>query len=159
MALPLQYFTSGSRIPSTNDDLNEELYIGISMPLRNSEISGSLGYFESTNYTGDAIKENLRNLLNTHKGERIMKSDFGINWNKYLFEQTTEAIRGRLAREIRTSVIRYMPYLTIKKCVVTERAAESDLMLYVYLEVRYKRQDLAVGRVFNLGAAGQSGTY
>ena len=159
MALPYQYLNSGSlKVPSTNDDLNEELYVGISMPLRNSETSGSLGYFESTNFSGDAIKENLRNLLNTHKGERIFNGSFGINWNKYLFSQTTQQVRIQLAREIRPAIIRYMPYLTIKRCLVTERSEESDLMLYVYLEVRYKKESLAVGRVFNLGASGQSGT-
>ena len=151
MAIPYQYLTSGSKIPTTSWDLDEEQHIGISMPLRNSEVSGSTGYFESTKYTIDAIKENVKNLLNTHRGERIFNADFGINWNKYLFQQVSESVKEQMSQEIRVQLIKYMPYLTVQNIQIMERSDDSDLILFVFVKVSYKSNSVNIARAFDIG--------
>ena len=57
--------------------------LGFVLPLEKSDIDG---YFESTHLTLDAVKENIKNLLNTRKGERLLQPDLGLGLDKILFE-------------------------------------------------------------------------
>ena len=48
-------------------DRNSDISIGIDLPFRLSNVSGS-GYFSQTSTTSDAIKNNIKNLINTERG-------------------------------------------------------------------------------------------
>ena len=78
-----------SRKPYIEDN-NTDIFIGLDLPIRKSE--GKEGYFASTSTTIEAVKNNIRNLLNTHKGERLMQPNMGIGLRKYLFQQLTPGI-------------------------------------------------------------------
>lgn len=141
MAIPYRLVDSSSRVVHTNDDMELESFIGLSMPLRNSELTGSIGYFASTSYTVDAIKENVKNILSTHKEERIFRPSIGINWNKFLFQQIDANLIDGLKNEIRTSILSWMPFLKIRKLEV-ERDGETsdDNFLFVKLIIEYKNE-------------------
>ena len=68
-------------------DRNNDIFIGIDLPFRKS--GGSEGWFASTSTTIKAVKNNIRLLLQTQKGERLMQPQLGLNLQKYLFEQIT----------------------------------------------------------------------
>ena len=70
------------------EDNNEEMSIGLDLPIRKS--SGKDGYFASTSTTIEAVKNNIRNLLRTEQGERLMQPFLGVGLRKYLFEQVNE---------------------------------------------------------------------
>ena len=77
-----------SRKPYIEDnDVN--IKIGIDLPIRRGDIKD--GYFASTSTTIEAVKNNIRNLLQTHEGERFMQPNLGINLRRLLFEQITDA--------------------------------------------------------------------
>ena len=76
-----------SRISITNNNKN---FIGIKLPLERS--NGNEGYFESTFLTIDAVKENVRNLIKTRKGERVFQPDIGMGLENLLFEQITDEL-------------------------------------------------------------------
>ena len=76
MAILDTTYISGSLI----EDRNENIFIGIDMPIRKSE--GPEGYFASTKTTVGSVKNNIRNLLQTEKGERLMQPNFGISLRK-----------------------------------------------------------------------------
>ena len=67
-----------TRVTLKSTDIKDDLdrnYIGLKLPLEKSD--GPEGYFESTLVTLDAAKENVKNLLYTNKGERLMQPNFG----------------------------------------------------------------------------------
>ena len=43
----------------------------------------------------DAVKNNIRNLLSTHKGERYLQPNIGLDLRNYMFEQFTPDLRDR----------------------------------------------------------------
>ena len=63
---------------------------------------------------GDLVTQNLKMLVLTAPGERIMDPDFGVGARHYLFENmgpsTFENFKSRLLTQQR----KYLPYLTIE---------------------------------------------
>ena len=61
----------------------------------------------------DLVKQNLKNLLLTIPGERVMDADFGVGLKKYLFEMDNDNLRGRIKGRINQQVRRYLSYIRI----------------------------------------------
>ena len=80
------------------EDRNENIFIGIDLPFRKGE--NSEGWFASTTTTIDAVKNNIRNLLRTHKGERLMHPNMGLNLRNLLFEPNMQELDMRIQSEI-----------------------------------------------------------
>ena len=72
-------------------DRDENVFIGIDLPFQKSD--GPEGWFASTETTIDAVKNNIRNYLKTHKGERYLQPNLGLGLRNYLFEQFTDELQ------------------------------------------------------------------
>ena len=48
------------------------------------------GFFAQTSTTIESVKNNIKNLLNTNLGERLMQPEIGMGLRNLLFEQMTE---------------------------------------------------------------------
>lgn len=90
--------------------------ISVTFPLNLS--TGSLGYLEPTNDIVDAIKSNLRQLLLTNWGERLMHYDFGCNFIEFLFEQKTPNLRFSIAERVKSQMSKWMPFLSLKSLFI-----------------------------------------
>lgn len=73
------------------------------------------GYFEVTTDVLPAVASNIRSILLTNRGERPMQYDFGCNLREFLFEQTGDPLRRRVADRIILQVGRYIPYVEISE--------------------------------------------
>ena len=98
------------------NDLTENNYkiLGIGIN-RNSDSNGIF----ATNYTTlNQAKDNLKNLILTKKGERLMNPEFGCDvWN-VLFEQLDgNSIENRIDSTINDAVSIWLPYLNINEIV------------------------------------------
>ena len=64
-------------------DLSENAHvaIGITLPFRR----GNNGFFAQSYRTIDQVKSNIKNLLLTSKGERLMHPNFGTGLQELLF--------------------------------------------------------------------------
>lgn len=69
--------------------------------------------FEPTYTSYEAAKTNLRNLLLTAKGERIMQPEFGTGLHELIFEQMGDDFEDRLVDTITESVNFWLPYINI----------------------------------------------
>jgi phage baseplate assembly protein W len=69
--------------------------------------------FEPTYTSYEAAKTNLRNLLLTAKGERIMQPEFGTGLHELIFEQIGDDFEDRLVDTITESVNFWLPYINI----------------------------------------------
>ena len=59
------------------------------------------------------IHQNLKNLLLTNPGERIMIPEFGVGIRKLLFEMNTEDVFSDLSETIQEQVNSFLPYIEI----------------------------------------------
>jgi len=78
------------------------------LPINISKIEG----FMCTKTIKENVQQNIKNILLTSPGERIMDVNFGVGVRNYLFENFSEVdIEARIEEQIST----YMPYLTITR--------------------------------------------
>ena len=102
------------RVSLKSTDIKDEIqknFLGLKLPLELSE--GSEGYFESTLLTLDAAKENIKNLLYTNRGERLMYPKFGSNLRSFLFDQIDEDIEMVIEEDIVSTIEKWLPYVNI----------------------------------------------
>jgi phage baseplate assembly protein W len=103
-------------------DINKRKFVGVKIPFEKS--TGVEGYFESTHTTIDAVKENIRNLLYTQKGERIFQPVLGIGLENYLFENFTKEIEMLIKDDIENAFDTWLPFVTITKLLITHGGSE-----------------------------------
>ena len=94
-------------------DRDEKIFIGIDLPFHKSD--GVEGYFKSTTTTIDAVKNNIKNLLMTHQGERLMRPLFGNPFRQNLYEQMTEDSQIKLMTSMRDLITNWFPYVQISE--------------------------------------------
>lgn len=103
--------------------------IGFTLPFAQS--TGSVGYFEFTSTELDAIKQNLKSLLLTNWGERVMHYYFGCNLREFLFSNVrTGELKQKIADRIIDQVGKWMPFLTIDTLNITFADEDPSLPQY-----------------------------
>ena len=84
--------------------------IGITLPLTFGENT-----FEQSYLTKDQVKSNIKNLLLTKRGERILQPEFGSGLQSLLFEQNVDDLEGRIEDTINESLEQWLPYVTAEQ--------------------------------------------
>lgn len=100
-----------NKVKKLSNDRDENIFIGIDLPFQKSD--SNEGWFKSTKTTFDAVKNNIKLLLLTEKGQRIMQPSLGLNLKKYLFEPITQDIVSNIENEIYNSFSFWLPYVNI----------------------------------------------
>ena len=118
-------------------DRDTNVFIGVDLPFRKSE--GSEGYFASTSTTIEAIRNNVKLLLLTRKGERIFQPNLGVDLSKFLFEQITpETILG-IQNEIIETFNFWLPFITIRDIQIETSSTDGS-----------SQKQISINVVFNL---------
>jgi phage baseplate assembly protein W len=86
--------------------------VGIKTPLELGD--GDDGLLKMTRRAEDAISDNIRNLILTNKGERLMDYNFGANLKELTFELGSEDVDIEAVTRIREAVGRYMPFVGLE---------------------------------------------
>ena len=94
------------------EDRDDNVFIGIDLPFRKSD--GIEGWFASTTTTIEAVKNNIRNLLSTHKGERYLQPNIGLNLRKFQFEQFTDELRLQVENDILDTFEFWLPFVQVR---------------------------------------------
>jgi len=82
--------------------------IGISLPIQIGKTA-----FEQTFTTFEQVKSNIKNLLLTKRGERVMQPQFGSGLQELLFEQNVDDLEGRIQTTIEDSISQWLPFVNI----------------------------------------------
>ena len=96
--------------------------VNLKFPLR----SYRKGFFEMNNTTIDAVKEDIKILLLTKKGERVVNPNIGTNntysirWTFFPIEK--KEMEARIGAEIRSALETWMPFVTMDKIEVFSAA-------------------------------------
>jgi phage baseplate assembly protein W len=94
-------------VRDTEEEFDNFAY-GITSPTK-----GGNSMFQQTFDSFEAAKANLRNLLLTKKGERVMQPEFGTGLHSLLFEPMDSEFEVNIQRVITDSVRFWLPYITI----------------------------------------------
>ena len=114
-------------------DRDNDVFIGINLPFKKSE--GSEGYFLSTTTTIDAVKNNVKLLLSTDKGERIFQPNLGIGLRRFLFEPITGETTLAIQNEIVDTFNFWLPFITIKDIQVETTSADGTNLNQISINV------------------------
>lgn len=92
-------------------DTNEykDYAIGLSLPITINNIA-----FEQTFQTNEQVKSNIKNLLLTRKGERILQPEFGSGLHEVLFEFNNDEYSSIIESEIESAINQWLPFVTIQ---------------------------------------------
>lgn len=72
------------------------------------------GTYDSNTTIKQVVRQNLKNLLLTAPGERIMDPEFGVGLRNYLFEQNNLSTSSIIEQNIEMQVKKYMPFIEIQ---------------------------------------------
>jgi len=89
------------------------------------------GFYSSNTDIRDSVKQSLKMLFLTSKGERIRDIDFGIGVHKFLFEiEQILEFNDDLSSEIRRQISKYMPYIKIIDLSVKTQEEKFNIKLF-----------------------------
>ena len=86
----------------------------------------------------DSVKQNIKLLLLTNPGERIMLPNFGVGLKKYLFELDRSNLESEINQKIKQQFKKFMPFLDLKSSVFKK----SDEGL-ITVQITYKIKPLS----------------
>ena len=106
----------------TNQFINDKdtrVSVGIDFPL--GLVSGGDGYFATTKTTIDAIKTNIRLLLQTNQGERLFQPNLGMNLKQLLFEQASDETNVQIENNIVDVFELWLPFVQLQNINIDRR--------------------------------------
>ena len=105
-------------------DKNDDIYVGVRFPLDHSQE----GFFYKTKTILEQAKSNMRNLLLTSKGERVMQPEFGSTLTDVLFNQG-EDVENQIDVAIREAVSNWLPYIIINEINMFQQGNQVDVSI------------------------------
>ncbi len=102
----------------------------------------------STKDIAENTKQNLKHLILTAPGERIMDPSFGVGLRNYLFEQGSSKVLARLENSITEQVNTYMPFVDLSQIEIG-MADDRDLNL-LQVSIRYSVAGISSGEILNV---------
>ena len=93
------------------------------LPLHANDIDG---HYALNKTFKEATKQNLKNLVLTVPGERIMNPNFGAGIYEVLFEQDSPWIVAELASRIEEQVAIYLPHVEILDVQANTRSTSNN---------------------------------
>ena len=103
------------------------------------------GYALTKTYK-EVISQNLKNLVLTAPGERMMIPEFGVGIRRFLFEQNIAPTHQEIISRISQQTSRYMPFLKIKTVIISPYPEVDDIadLNEIKIEIRYMVESLNI---------------
>jgi uncharacterized protein len=97
----------GSKIVKDTESYNDYA-IGLSLPLQFGNST-----FNQTFQTSEQVKSNIKNLLLTKRGERVLQPEFGSGLQELLFEQSVDDFEIKIEDTINETLEQWLPYVFV----------------------------------------------
>ena len=94
------------------EDQDTRVSVGIDFPI--ARVPNQDGYFKTTKTTIDAIKNNIKLLLQTEQGERVFQPTLGMGLKRFVFEQITENTSIEIENNIVDVFETWLPFVELK---------------------------------------------
>ena len=83
--------------------------LGVKLPITRDDING----FTMIDNFHSLIRQNLKMLILTNPGERVMIPDFGVGIQSYLFQNFSESTYTEIENNIKDQVAKYLPVVNV----------------------------------------------
>ena len=101
------------------EDQDTRVSVGIDFPI--ARVPGGDGYFGTTKTTIEAVKTNIRLLLQTNQGERLFQPNLGMNLKQLLFEQSSDETTIQIENNIVDVFERWLPFVQLQNIGINRR--------------------------------------
>jgi len=130
--MPITVFTPRTKKLDLYSDLRKDLAI--------SPLSSDLTVLKND----DAVKDALKNLLLTDRGERLMQPNLGGNIRSLLFENLTPAVLQMIKTQIEETVKLYEPRAELIDVTVAADMDSSNVSAKITFYVRNQEQPITL---------------
>jgi phage baseplate assembly protein W len=110
---------------------------GIEFPINYSKKTANL----TTNTSIDNIKQSIRLIILTEKGERFFDGNFGCSMNRFMFEPINEEVILDIGKEIEQSVIENESRVRDLRVEVEQGSQDGELKIHVCFKVDSHREE------------------
>lgn len=94
----------------------------------------------------ESIRQSIRIILSTAKGERVMRPEFGCGIYDFVFDMATASTAGRVSQAIRESLLKFEPRIDVLNIKVVPMTRDEGEMLYISIDYEVR----ATNNAFNL---------
>jgi len=105
------------RVKRFVEDRDSRVSVGLDFPI-GRQAGDQMGYFATTKTTMDAIKNDVRLLLMTQRGERLFQPFLGMNIRRFLFEQITDDTAIEIENDIVDTFQTWLPFVELQNIEV-----------------------------------------
>ena len=110
---------------------------GVEHPVRQDSTDG----FAMIKNFRKVITQNLKMLILTAPGERVMEPEFGVGIRQFLFEQFGTATYTRIENKIKEQARIYMPVITIDQIQFSAQEHEMNRLL---MRIKFSVPDIGI---------------
>jgi uncharacterized protein len=115
---------------------------GIAFPLRVGEDG-----FIAMNTLEDHVRQSILLIVQTARGERLMRPDFGAGLNKLAFDPLNQATITLAQHYVKEALIRFEPRIEVLNVEVTAGPQQQD-RLVIHLHYRVRSTDTTFNLVY-----------
>ena len=98
--------------------------LNVKLPITRNDIDG----FTMIKDLKTLLNQNLKMIILTNPGERVMDPNFGVGINSYLFENFNNKIYNDIRNRVRDQVARYLPVITIDSITFDGNNEDQNLL-------------------------------
>jgi len=136
MAIP------NTRVNRFIEDQDTRVSVGLQMPL-GRQPGTTDGYFTSTKTTMDAVKEDIKMLLTTQRGERLFQPFLGMDIRRFLFEQITDDTVVEIENDIVDTFQIWLPFVELREIDITlPEKGKNQINIFIKFNIRNTPADL-----------------
>ncbi len=99
----------------------DDYAVGITLPIQIGNTA-----FNQSFKTAEQASSNIKNLLLTKRGERIMQPEFGSGLNELLFDFNDDELAGKIEETINNSLSAWLPYIKVQQINVEATNYDKD---------------------------------
>ena len=111
----------GNKVVLDTEEYNDYA-VGITLPIQIGNTA-----FNQSFTTKEQVESNLKNLLFTKKGERIMQPEFGCGLQELLFQPNDSDLEEQIEDTITEAVSFWLPYIRINGIDIQSDPAQRDV--------------------------------
>jgi|TARA_B110000503_G_scaffold115755_1_gene174302 phage baseplate assembly protein W len=116
------------------------LYQDFKKTLEISPVSSDLTVWKDE----DSVKESMKNLILTDRGERLMQPNLGGNINAMLFENITPAIIILIQNQVRNTIELYEPRAELIDVVATSNIDDNTVRVRIVFYITNVQQPITL---------------
>ena len=101
------------RVKRFIEDLDSRVSVGLDLPIARQP-GDNQGYFATTKTTMDAVKNDIKLLLMTQRGDRLFQPFLGMDIRRFLFEQITDDTGIEIENDIVETFQTWLPFVQLQ---------------------------------------------